>query len=119
MASTAPLMIQSKIEFLQDPEYDGDIHDPSLGLLSKLPSNDHLREEQGEEDCLLLDQASSQVVTTVPAITCDDPATWTNVVNTRKEKKAPQNHRGFSAYKNKEYQSHYKFRKTSFLNHKS
>ena len=87
MASTVPPMIQSKIDFLQDPEYDGDIHDPSLGPLSKLSPYNYSRKEQDEEDCPLLAQTASQVVTTVPANTCDDPAIWTTVVNTRKEKR--------------------------------
>ena len=60
-------MIQSEIEFLQDPKFNGDIRDPSLRPLSNLLSDDQFREEQGEEDCLLLDQVSSQEVKTAPA----------------------------------------------------
>ena len=60
-------MIQSELEFLQDPQYDGDVRDPSLRSLNNLLSDDQFREEQSEEDCQLLDQASSQEVETAPA----------------------------------------------------
>ena len=60
-------MLQSELEFVQAPEYDGDVRDPSVRHISNLLSDDQFREEQGEEDCQQLDQASSQVVETAPA----------------------------------------------------
>ena len=58
---------KQQLEFLQDPKYDGDVRDPSLRSLNNLLSDDQFREEQSEEDCQLLDQASSQEVETAPA----------------------------------------------------
>ena len=59
-------MLQSEMEFMQAPEYDGDVCDPSLRHISNLLSDDQFREEQGEEDCQQLNQAFSQEVGTTP-----------------------------------------------------
>ena len=52
------LMIQNQLEFIKDPGFDGD--DPSIRPLSSHLSNKQFREEQSEEDCLILDQAPRQ-----------------------------------------------------------
>ena len=59
-------MIQSNIEFLQAPLFEGDICDTFLRSLSDLLSEDQLRKEQDDEDCLVSDQASSQEVKLAP-----------------------------------------------------
>ena len=59
-------MLQSETEFMQNPKYDGDVRDPSLRPIGVLLSDVQFREEQGEEDCQQLDQASIQEVDTTP-----------------------------------------------------
>ena len=57
------LMLQSEIAFINDPVFDGDVHDTALrGILS----NGEFRQEQGEEDCQVLDQATIKATNTAP-----------------------------------------------------
>ena len=60
------LILQSETEFIQNPQYDGDFRDPSLRPIGVLLSALQFREEQGEENCQQLDQASIQEVDTTP-----------------------------------------------------
>ena len=60
------MMLQSETEFMQNPQYDGDVRDPSLRPIGVLLSDVQFREEQDEEDCQQLDQASIQEVATTP-----------------------------------------------------
>ena len=56
-------MLQSEIAFINDPVFDGDVHDTALrGILS----NGEFRQEQGEEDCQVLDQATIKATNTAP-----------------------------------------------------
>ena len=59
-------MLQSETEFIQNPQYDGDVRDPSLRPIGVLLSDLQFREEQGEESCQQLDQASIQEADTTP-----------------------------------------------------
>ena len=52
------MMLDNETEFLQNPQYDGDVRDPSVRSLPVLLTDDSFREEQGEEDCQQLDQAT-------------------------------------------------------------
>ena len=62
------MMLHNETEFLQNPQYDGDVRDPSLRPLNVLLSDDQFREEQGEEDCKQLDQATRGADTAPPAM---------------------------------------------------
>ena len=64
------MMLHNETEFLQNPQYDGDVCDPSLRPppITVLLANDQFREEQGEEDCKQLDQATRGADTAPPAM---------------------------------------------------
>ena len=64
------MMLDNETEFLQNPQYDGDVCDPSLRPppLTVLLANDQFREEQGEEDCKQLDQATRGADMAPPAM---------------------------------------------------
>ena len=57
------LMLQSEMAYINDPVFDGDVHDTALrGILS----NGEFRQEEGEEDCQVLDQATIKATNTAP-----------------------------------------------------
>ena len=64
------MMLDNETEFLQNPQYDGDVCDPSLRPppITVLLANDQFREEQGEEDCKQLDQVTRGADMAPPAM---------------------------------------------------
>ena len=62
------MMLDNETEFLQNPQYDGDVRDPSVRSLPVLLTDDSFREEQGEEDCQQLDLATRSADTAPPTM---------------------------------------------------